>query len=309
MNELKIGVISDIHSNIVAFKACVAYMEAEKCDEYILLGDYISDTPYARETLDYLYDFVKNHTCHLLRGNREEYMLAQREVIQKNMEGQKWIKNSASGNLLFTYEQLTQADLDFFETLPISFSFEKEELPAITCCHGSPANTRELLQFYGENTKEWLEKIDTAYMLCAHTHFSGELEWKGKHYYNSGCVGISIHDYGYAQCMILKDKEEEGEKIWEPTFLKIPYDHKKVIRDIYQSGLLKYAPWFINSNIQTLLTGIDNSAKMVELATKLSKEAGEKSVWPLMKDIYFEEAAKKLGIPDYRLELKQEALE
>lgn len=76
---MKIGIISDIHSNIYAFKACTEYLEKQGCKEYIFLGDYISDTPYARETLDYLYEFVKMHTCHLLRGNREEYMLTQQK--------------------------------------------------------------------------------------------------------------------------------------------------------------------------------------------------------------------------------------
>ena len=43
---MKIGIISDIHSNIYAFKACTEFMEKQNCDEYLFLGDYISDTPY-----------------------------------------------------------------------------------------------------------------------------------------------------------------------------------------------------------------------------------------------------------------------
>lgn len=112
---MKIGVISDIHSNIVAFRACVDYLEEEGCDEYFLLGDYVSDTPYTRETLDFLYTFIQTHTCYLLRGNREEYMLAQREDRLAGREEKKWIYNSASGNLLYTYEQLTEQDFAFFE--------------------------------------------------------------------------------------------------------------------------------------------------------------------------------------------------
>ena len=42
---MKIGIISDIHSNIYAFKACTEFMEKQNCDEYLFLGDYISDTP------------------------------------------------------------------------------------------------------------------------------------------------------------------------------------------------------------------------------------------------------------------------
>ena len=193
---MKIGIISDIHSNIYAFKACTEYLEKQGCKEYIFLGDYISDTPYARETLDYLYEFVKMHTCHLLRGNREEYMLTQQEARKKKCTEQMWISNSASGNLLYTYGQLVDKDFDFFQSLPITFVYEKEGYPSITCCHGSPASSRELLQLNEDPVKQWLEKIDTDYMICAHTHYPGEMTYKNKHYFNSGSVGISIDDAG-----------------------------------------------------------------------------------------------------------------
>ena len=67
---MKIGIISDIHSNIYAFKACTEYMEKHKCDEYFFLGDYISDTPYTRETMDYLYEFMEKLPDALKSGGR-----------------------------------------------------------------------------------------------------------------------------------------------------------------------------------------------------------------------------------------------
>ena len=73
-------------------------------------------------------------------------MLEQREVIRIGDEKALWRENSASGSLLFTYHRLTEKDLDFFEKLPITFRYEKEGYPAIICCHGSPINSRELLQ-------------------------------------------------------------------------------------------------------------------------------------------------------------------
>ena len=297
---MKLGIISDVHSNIIALKACIEYMELLACDEYLFLGDYVSDTPYTRETMDFLYEFMEKASCHFLRGNREEYMLGQREVIAGNREKEKWSWNSASGNLLFAYEQLDERDFSFFENLPITFRYEKDGYPAITCCHGSPSSTRELLPVEQDNTKEWLDTIDTDYLLCAHTHFPGELEYKGKHYYNSGCVGIAINDYGFAQCMILEDVIENGKLEWKPTFLKIPYDNKRVVEDIRKSGLFDKAPWFINSNIQILLTGIDHSAEMVVAASNKALEADKEAVWPRIDEKYFKEAAGEVGVLDYR---------
>lgn len=293
---MKVGVISDIHSNIVALNECIKRLENEGCDEYLLLGDYIADTPYTRETVDCLYEFTASHKCTLLRGNREEYVIAQRRIIRNGEERGRWIKNSASGNLLFTYEKLNDSDIDFFESLPISFVYDPEGYPAITCCHGSPENNRELLQHDGENTKQWMKKISTDYLLCAHTHIPGMTVYGGKHYFNTGCVGIAIGTPGLAQCMTL---ESDGIE-WIPQFLLVPYDNRKVAKDCFSLGLMDYAPWFINSNLQILLSGCDNSANMVELAKEIKLSEQGECEWPYIEECYFEKAAQKLGIPDYR---------
>lgn len=316
---MKIGVLSDIHSNYCAFRACVDYMVQGGIKDFLLLGDYVSDTPYPERTMELIYELREKYTVHMLRGNREEYLLEQRAVRNGLKEGIQWISNSASGNLLFTYERLTERDWELFESLPITFRYEYKDFPAITCCHGSPGNARELMQLKGENTQQWLAQIDTDYLLAAHTHYPGEAVHGGKHYLNTGFVGIAIGDAGYAQCMILHGQEELREsaileatgpqyvmrKKWVPEFLKIPYDNEAVVRDIFTSGLHVMAPWFINSNIQILLTGEDHSAEMVALASRLQAEdTGEETKWPLIEEKYFRQAAETLGIPDYEGYLK-----
>ena len=318
---MKLGVLSDIHGNVIALKACIDYMERENCDEYLLLGDFVSDTPYPVETLDLIYDLMKKHKCHILRGNREEYMLEQRKLLKSCgsldysfapsyksgseicIPSSVWLRNSASGNLVFTYEKLRPKDWEFFDNLPITFVYEKEGYPSITCAHGSPDSSRELLQLFEDRIYTWFDKIDTDYMLCAHTHYPGELEYNGKHYFNSGSIGISINDCGLAQCLILESIEKNGSVVWEPRFLKIPYDNMQVVKDIFTSGLAKDGLWFINSNILTLLTGNDLSYKLITRAAFLQKEAGfNDRIWPDIDECYFEQAAKELGIPNYSYE-------
>lgn len=298
--EIKIGVLSDVHSNYYALSACVDYMLQEGIEDFLLLGDYVSDTSFTERTMELIFELREKYRVQMLRGNREEYLLDQRAVQRGLKEGIKWPANSASGNLLFTYERLTEKDWELFESLPITFRYEYEDFPAIICCHGSPGNTRELMQLGGENTKHWLDTIDAEYLLAAHTHRPGIMEYAGKFYFNTGCVGVAIGDAGYAQCMILHGVSEAGGKRWQPEFLKIPYDVDAVVKDIFVSGLHDMAPWFINSNIQILLTGEDNSAGMVELACRLQAQAtGQEAQWPLIEECYFAEAAAKLGVPRY----------
>ena len=293
---MKVGVIADVHSNQIAFRACVDYMINAGCEEFLLLGDFVSDTAGTRQTMELLYELMKQFPCHVLRGNREEYMIEQRRARKQKEEEKYWIANSASGNLLYTYEQLTERDLDFFESLPITFCYEKEGYPAITCCHGSPVNTRELLWLDSERTKEVLDEIDTGYLLAAHTHYPGISRHHGKTYMNTGSSGIAIGDPGYAHAIIL----ESGQNEWKPEFLRIPYDINQVIQDIFSSGLYDMAPWFLNNNLHILLTGTDLTPDLVHLAEKLQKEnAADAKEWPHIEEKYFAQAADSLKIPDY----------
>lgn len=297
---MKLGIISDIHSNIYAFSACMDRLLQLGCEEFVFLGDFISDTPYARETMNELYSIIEKYPTHVLRGNREEYLLDQRAVLHGTKEGPEWIDNSCSGNLKFALERLQDEDLDFFENLPISFVYEKEGYPAITFCHGSPANSREQMWVGGNNTREWLSKISTDYLVAAHTHYPGYECYNEKAYINTGSCGLAITDYGYAQCVMLECDEKREHRVWEPTFLKVPYEVKQVVNDIFESGLFDKAKWYVNANIHIFLTGIDQCAQLIALAGELQKEKmGKEPTWPYIEEEYFEYAAKELGVPDY----------
>lgn len=100
--------------------------------------------------------------------------------------------------------------------------------------------------------------------------------------------------------MTLELVETDSGPAWKPEFMKVPYDNRRVVDDIVSCGLLDRAPWFINSNIQTLLTGEDHAAELCALAAELSEAVGEKNVWPLIGEDYFAQAVEALGIPDYR---------
>ena len=299
----QIGVIADIHSNYTAFKTAVEYMENRGITEFFLLGDFVSDTTDTRETMQFIYSLIERYDVHILRGNREEYFIGQRKVLRGEAEGPKWIYNSASGSLLYTYELLTDKDIDFFEALLITFKYEREGYPSITCCHGSPASDRELLQLGAENTKEWLRKIDTDYLLAAHTHMQGEFEHEGKRYFNTGASGIAIGAPGLVQCLILhgSDASEPGGPSWRAEFLNLPYDVGYVVDAIYDKGLMEKGLWFISNNIYILKTGIDYTPELVTAARSLQEQAtGQPAQWPYIGEEYFTAAAGKLGIPDYR---------
>ena len=140
---MKVGVIADIHSNQTAFRACVDYMVNAGCEEFLLLGDFISDTAGARQTMELLYELMEQFPCHVLRGNREEYMIEQRKIREKEEEEKFWPANSASGNLLYTYRQLTI----FLRAFRSRFVMKRKDirrLPAVTVLRSIQENCSSL---------------------------------------------------------------------------------------------------------------------------------------------------------------------
>lgn len=293
---MKIGIISDIHSNYRAFKVCLDYFEKENVDYYLLLGDYVSDTPCPEKVMEMIYSLRREHRVLMVRGNREDYFLEDRE------KDKGWTDCSATGNLLYTKERLTENDFDFFEQLPVSGTFFEEGYPSITFCHGSPASTREHIYMNTENSDRWLEEIDTDYLIAGHTHQRCIYSHQGRTYINTGSCGIAIHNAKMAECVMLTGVDKDGRNDWDIDMLSLPYDAEALIEEFFSSGLYDRAHWFMNSNIQTLTTGIDRASLMVGEAYRLKGIQYNNLDIDFPSEEQFEQAADTLGIPDYQNE-------
>lgn len=292
---MKIGIISDIHSNYRAFKVCLDYFAKEKADYYLLLGDYVSDTPCPEKVMEMIYTLRRDNKVKMVRGNREDYFLEDRA----SSKGWNDDYGSATGNLLYTKERLTESDFTFFEELPVSDTFCLEGYPSITFCHGSPASTREHIYMDTENSDRWLKEIDTDYLIAGHTHQRCIYHHNGKTYINTGSCGIPMHNAKMAECVMLTGISENGKNDWKIDMLSFPYDSEALIAEIFSSGLYNRAHWFMNTNIQTLTCGIDRASSMVGEAYRIKGIDYNNLDGEFPTEKQFEQAANKLNIPDY----------
>lgn len=74
----KIGVISDIHGNLQALKAILAYFDEIGCDEIIHTGDVVCIGPNSRECMDLL---LSRNDVTLLMGNHDrDFVLNQSQL-------------------------------------------------------------------------------------------------------------------------------------------------------------------------------------------------------------------------------------
>lgn len=285
---MNIGVISDIHSNYHGLKACVDHAIHQGADRFLFLGDYVSDCAYPQKTMKLLYELKDRYECSFIKGNREEYMLDHRAG-----KGEGWIMpSSATGSLLYTYENLTKRDLDFFESLSISGRMTVKGYPDVLYCHGSMEHTKGVLRLGTKETEETLKSMDGGVLLCGHTHIQGTQEYEGKKLINVGSAGVPFYYQGEVQYGIL-----HGNKgTWEEELLQIDYDKNQAALELHESGLFESANIWARIVEICLLTGVDHSKECLELALHKYREREGKKEWTTLPEAYWQEAAAELGI-------------
>jgi putative phosphoesterase len=286
-DDMDIAVLSDIHSNHIALKRCVDFAVDKGVTNFLFLGDYVSDCPYPQRSMQILYEIDNQYNCWFVRGNREEYMMEYRAGGEKG-----WIFGSSSGCLLYTYQNLTQTDLSFFEQMPDNLTIRLPGLPAFCCCHGSMNSTREHLFADSEKTNKILSDIKADYLLCGHTHRQGTYEYLGKKLINPGSVGIPWYYEGKTQLAIIHGTEMG----WSEEYFQLEYDREAVLEEYESSGFNSIAPMWAVLAKEAIKTGVDVTSKVLMRAMELCKEDAGKVEWPHIPEKYWEYAVREKGI-------------
>lgn len=282
---MKIAVMSDIHSNFHAFRRCVDYTLDRGIKNFLFLGDYVSDCAYPQKTMELLYELREKYQCWFIKGNREEYLLNHRNGANDGWKS----PSSATGSLLYTYENLTEKDFEFFNGLAIAGHMKIEGYSEFEYCHGSLEASRGNLTFGSASANEALDKIQTGMIVCGHTHQQGIYEHNDKKIVNTGSVGIPWSYNGDAQFAILHSNASE----WNIEFVQLDYNKQDTVRELYQSGLNQHANIWIKLVEETLLTGVDNSMDCLIRAMKICHDKEGKADWSTLSEEYWETAAKK----------------
>ena len=121
---MKIGILSDIHSNLEALKEIYATLVYEGCEHIYCLGDVIGYGPNPKECIN----FIRTKNIKTILGNHDQY------VIDINSD---WpIKSYAKDAILWTRSQLGQQDFEWLRCLPM-----KIEEHNLTFIHASLDDT------------------------------------------------------------------------------------------------------------------------------------------------------------------------
>lgn len=281
---MDIAVFSDIHANHSALQACFDKAVGQGITNFLLLGDYVTDCPNPQKTMEMIYTMQKFFRVWIIRGNREEYLLDYRKRGESG-----WKKGSASGTLLYTYQNMTSKDLDFFESLPNYAVWKEDGFPAFEYCHGSPASSRELMLGKSRNTRRIVSHLTTDLLLHGHHHEQEMFQYRDKRAVNPGSVGVPWNYGGKAQCMLLHGDGRQ----WETEYLQLDYDRKEILSEFASSGLSEMAPAWAAVTMHTIRTGIDLNETVLLRATQLCEQEKGSAKWPDIPERYWALALKE----------------
>ena len=279
---MKVAVLGDIHSNHFALEACLARIDALGIRHLLFLGDYVSDCACPARTLALLREVQTACSTQFIRGNRENYMLSHHTAPRP-----EWVRGSRYGSLLYTYEQLTEADFAWFASMPIAGEAAYRSAPVLGLCHGSPARDRCMLLPDSAEMSEVLQTMEHRLLLCAHTHRSFIYRQGGCTVINGGTVGLPEEGDSDAQFALLEYRGGE----WRPALMRVPYDVEGAVREIRGSALYASAEVWARAVIKTLRTGKSWTIPCLQLANQISAE--EK---PADEEICWRRAAERLGL-------------
>lgn len=281
---MKVVAISDIHANHLALESILRYVDHEGIKHILFLGDYITDCPYPGKTMKLLYECMNKHTCFFIRGNREDYLINHHCNPNDN-----WIYSSSTGSLLYTYQNMTQRDLDFFTSMPVSMKVTIDNCPSIFICHGSPDKTKEWLFEKDDLIHSHIKDIDCNLFVFGHSHRSYSTNILGKKVVFCPSAGLPANNNINAQFLLLEYNGNE----WISQIASVPYNHEKLILEFYESRLIEKAKIWARCIIKQLSTGIECCASCVKLARKMADSDSSEDAIP---EKYWIEAARELGI-------------
>lgn len=218
------GIISDVHANVIALEAVLGVLEKEGVDTIICLGDLVGYGPSPNETID----LIRQAGVLCTLGAADEtiaFDFARQKVPREGVADQ---------TLEWTRTVIEPRHVEFLRGLPVQ---QRLTTPVgrMRFFHGSPRTPSERINL-NQSTLELVKLLDEhrASILASggsHVPFYRELP-KGW-VINPGSVGLSLNGEPGADYAILKIEDDKVEVAMD----KVEYDFAAVAFDIVAWGL------------------------------------------------------------------------
>ena len=223
---MKIGIITDIHSNIQALNAILNEFEKIKVDKIICCGDIIGIGINPEETVqellhikDKLIAVRGNHEQYLLNGLPKEIHDDKRKMSNEEIENHKW-----------NHSKLSDQSIDFLRQLKISENIQFEGKRFFITHYPQKTDgtyKKHIKNPSIEENEEIFKENDADIFLYGHTHTFCVNKNNDKWYINVGSLGCPMNS-NIARAGVLD--VYKGEVQFKS--IKVEYNIKEVIDEI-----------------------------------------------------------------------------
>ncbi len=234
---MRIGLIADIHGNLVALDTVLAELARMGADERICLGDVAALGPQPGAVIDRL----RTLQCPVVMGNTDAWLL------------DPLLAEGSSAPVLATARwcmtQLSADDLAYVRTFPPTLSRPLPDGTELLCVHGSPRSFDDAITATTPDDilDAMLGGVDAAIMASGHTHISMMRRHRGVRIINTGSVGLpgigAVTPYNehvhWAEYAVL-DVDSDHTAI---TLHRTPLDVEEMIRVAHASDMPELAWW------------------------------------------------------------------
>jgi predicted phosphodiesterase len=238
---MKLGIISDIHGNLVSLERVLAALEKDNVDQLICLGDVAASGPQPRDCVERLQAIG----CPVVMGNTDVYLLDP-QPYEGDDERLRIISDLDS----WCHEQLSEENLAFVRSFRPVIDHPLDENTSLLCFHGSPkANTDIILATTPEeDLAQMLEGDEANFMAGGHTHTQLLRRYKDVLLFNPGSVGLpfeylrssgQVRNPPWAEYALLTWAGDS----FDLAFRRVSVDVEAVMATAHQSGMPHAAWW------------------------------------------------------------------
>lgn len=237
---MKLGIITDVHSNIQALNAVLNTFEKENIDKIICCGDMIGIGINPEETIQ---ELIKRKDILIpVLGNHEQYLL---KGLPKYVHDEKIeLSNEEAENHKWNHKKLSKKSIEFLNKLDLSKTVDVEG-KRIHIVH-YPINEKGNYKKHIKEPnitqiKELFNYVDADIYLYGHTHTYCVNYEDNKWYINPGSLGCPLNT-NIAKAGILEINN--GTIKFNP--INVEYNVKEIIDEIkkiknpFYKGILKF---------------------------------------------------------------------
>ena len=226
---MKIGIISDIHSNIYALEAVLDDMESRNIDLIACTGDLVGYGTRPNEVID----TIRKNRILTIMGNYDDAIGNFKMVCGCDYKDPKDAEK-ASLSMYFTSMETTDENKKYLSSLPkeATLNFNNKTIKLV---HGSTRLINEYLKEDSKESKEVMDELAEDILVCGHTHIPYYKYYGEKLLVNAGSVGKPKTNKPSANYVIINIDNMSSFKV---EIIEVNYDFEKIAREIEENDIL-----------------------------------------------------------------------